>query len=74
MEIFQAAEGWQSMTREELAELLDDNGYEISDERRLPNDTGWQVRLESGQIVNLFDTGTWNVEGKDPDPVEGLLS
>ncbi len=62
------------MTREELTELLDDNGHEISDERRLPNGTGWQFRLESGQIINLFDTGSWNVEGKDPDPVEGLLS
>ena len=62
------------MTREELTELLDDNGYEISDERRLLNGSGWQFRLESGQIINLFDTGSWNVEGRDTAPVEGLLS
>ncbi len=62
------------MTREELTELLDDNGYEISDEQRLPNGTGWQFRLASGQIINLFETGSWNVEGRNPDPIESLLS
>ncbi|MCL4465150.1 MAG: hypothetical protein M1389_03835 [Chloroflexi bacterium] len=61
------------MTREELTELLDDNGYEISDEQRLPDGTGWQFRLASGQIISLLDDGSWNVEGSDPAPVEALL-
>ncbi|MCL5959527.1 MAG: hypothetical protein M1358_09480 [Chloroflexi bacterium] len=59
------------MTREELTELLDDNGYEISDEQRLPDGTGF--RLASGQIISLLDDGSWNVEGSDPAPVEALL-
>ncbi|MBI4320043.1 MAG: hypothetical protein HY675_16250 [Chloroflexi bacterium] len=62
------------MTREEMTELLDDNGYEISDEQRLPDGTGWQFRLASGQIISLFDGGSWNVEGRNPDPIERLLS
>lgn len=62
------------MTRDELLELLDDNGYEISDEQRLPDDSGWRFRLASGQIIDLFDEGSWNVEGRNPDPIESLLS
>lgn len=62
------------MTREELTWLLDDNGYEISNEQRLPDGTGWHFRLASGQIIDLFDTGSWNVEGSNPGPIEELLS
>ncbi len=61
------------MTREEMTELLDDNGYEISDEQPLPSGTGWQFRLASGQIISLFDDGSWNVEGSNPGTVESLL-
>jgi hypothetical protein len=61
------------MTREELTSLLDDSGYEISDEERLPNDAGWKFWLVSGQIIDLFDTGSWKVAGSDPDSIESLL-
>ncbi len=61
------------MTREELTLLLDDNGYEISNEERLPNEEGWKFWLVSGQIIDLFDTGSWKVEGSDPDSIESLL-
>jgi hypothetical protein len=47
--------------------LLDDNGYEIS------NEDGWKFWLASGQIIVLFDTGSWKVEGSDPDSIESLL-
>lgn len=57
-----------------MTELLDDNGYEISEEQRLPDGTGWHFRLASGQIINLFDGGGWKVEGRNPDPIESLLS
>ncbi len=55
-------------------ELLDDNGYEVSDEERLQDESGWRFQLASGQIIILFDTGSWKVEGKDHGPVESLLS
>jgi len=31
---------------------------------RLANDTGVQLRLKNGGIVNIFDNGTCNVRGK----------
>ncbi len=62
------------MTREEMTELLDDNGYEISDEQRLPDSAGWRFRLASGQIINLFDGGSWQVEGSNRELIESLLS
>ncbi len=61
------------MTREELRSLLDENGYDISNEERLPDGAGWQFRLASGQVVDLFATGSWAVEGSNPDPIESLL-
>ncbi|HZP44592.1 MAG TPA: TIR domain-containing protein [Candidatus Binataceae bacterium] len=45
----------------------------MSEESRLGNDTGWQIRLKSGQIVNIFDKGTFNVQGKNPEIVRKLM-
>lgn len=61
------------MTLEEIKERLNATGYKITDEKRLPNNTGSQVRLASGQIVNAFDKGTWNVQGKNPEEVRAIL-
>jgi predicted nucleotide-binding protein len=36
----------------------------ITKEGRLPNDTGSQLHLSNGSIVNCFDNGTVNVQGK----------
>lgn len=53
------------MTLDEAKALLKSNGYSITDEKRLPNDTGTQLKLGTGQIVNVFDKGTFSVQGKD---------
>jgi predicted nucleotide-binding protein len=44
--------------------LLTAAGLAITSEQRLNNDTGWQLRLANGGIVNIFDTGKFNVQGK----------
>src|ERR1051326_4671332 len=62
------------MTRDELVAILGGGGYQIKTEERLPNGTGYQIRLATGQMVNLFDKGTWNVQGKNPDPIKKLLA
>lgn len=54
------------MTIEDIKNRLKKAGYAIRDEKRLGNDTGFQLRLDGGAIVNLFDKGTVNVQGK-PD-------
>lgn len=61
------------MTLDEVKEALEQGGYEIKSERRSGNDLGWQLRLTNGGIVNVFDTGSFNVQGKcQPEIKEAL--
>lgn len=53
--------------------LLESKGFIIDSTDRLPNDTGEQLRLTNGAIVNVFDNGTVTVQGKNSDPVERAL-
>lgn len=61
------------MNLEDVKIVLGRFGYEIVTERRLPNDTGTQLRLAKGSIVNVFDKGTFNCQGKNCEAVEALL-
>ncbi len=54
--------------------LLEEAGHEIVDESRLGNDTGDQLRLKCGAVVNLYDKGTVQVQGKNRDGIQELLS
>ncbi|SHF02784.1 Predicted nucleotide-binding protein containing TIR-like domain [Desulfacinum infernum DSM 9756] len=53
--------------------VLQEAGFTIRQENRLPNNTGYQLRLTSGQVVNVYDKGTFNVQGKDPDRIKNIL-
>ena len=57
----------------EARTILEAAGFEIGTEKRLPNKTGTQLRLKNGAIVNIFDKGTYNVQGKNKDVVEAAL-
>lgn len=61
------------MTIDDVKRALDGAGLSIKTEKRLPNDTGSQVRLVNGAIVNCFDNGTVNVQGKNKDAVGKAL-
>lgn len=61
------------MTLDEAKKRLVAAGYKIVKEERLRNDTGTQLRLDSGPIVNVFDNGTVNCQGKNRQAVEGQL-
>ncbi|WP_338827671.1 TIR domain-containing protein [Neomoorella thermoacetica] len=61
------------MNVQETKQILDQHGFKVQEEKRLPNDTGWQLRLYTGQVVNIFDKGTFNVQGKNPDAVKKVL-
>lgn len=58
---------------ERAKELLKEAGYEITSEERLPNDTGYQLRIDCGAVVNIYDKGTYNVQGKEAAPVKEVL-
>lgn len=61
------------MKLEAAVRLLQEAGLTITDTHRLANDTGSQIVLASGQVVNVYDKGTCNVQGKDPEAIERLL-
>lgn len=54
---------------DEARELLARSGLEITKEGRLRNNTGTQLRLACGAIVNVFDAGTFNIQGRNTDAV-----
>ncbi len=53
--------------------IIEKAGLKIEAECRLGNNTGTQLRLNSGQLVNIYDTGNFSVQGKNPDSVRKLL-
>lgn len=61
------------MSLEEVKTALVEAGYRVSREERLGNNTGTQLRLDGGAIVNIFDNGTINCQGKNCEKVETLL-
>jgi len=61
------------MTLEEVKKRLAGGGHKVAKEDRLANDTGTQLRLDNGAIVNVFDKGTVNCQGKNCKTVEALL-
>lgn len=61
------------MTVDEIRACLQAAGLQIASEGALPNGTGTQLRLQNGAIVNSFDTGKFNVQGKNQDAVKECL-
>ena len=62
------------MTVDEARALLNRGGLGIVTEQRLGNNTGTSFRLENKAILNVYDTGTFNVQGKNQDQVKQLLT
>ena len=59
------------MTLEEVREILSQNGIAIQTINDIPH--GKALRLESGQIINCYDSGKHVVQGKHPEKVKMLL-
>jgi len=60
------------MNIEQVKELLIDNGYLVTNEKDLGGN-GTQIKLSNGTMINVFNTGTINVQGKNSDPIKQLL-
>ena len=63
----------EALTLDEVRQALNAAGLDIATEERLPNDTGTQLRLVNKAIVNVFDNGNVNVQGKNQDAVKTAL-
>lgn len=61
------------MTIDEVRQRLANAGIAIGSESRLGNNTGVQLRLVNDAIVNVFDKGTCNVQGKNTEEVQAAL-
>ncbi len=62
------------MTLDEIKSAVQKAGLPIKSDSRLPNDTGTQLRLQNGAIINCFDKGTYNIQGTNKESVERALA
>lgn len=61
------------MRKEEIKNILSKNNLSIINEKRI-NDCGYMLKVSNGAIINIFDTGTYNVQGKNTEEIKKILS
>lgn len=61
------------MNAKDAREQLNRAGLAVTEEKRLGNETGTTLRLDNGAIVNLFDNGTVNFQGKNQNQAREAL-
>lgn len=59
---------------DQVKELIKKNGFTILDEKRTGNNLGTLLRLSNGCIINCWDKGTVNCQGKNAEEVSRLMS
>lgn len=62
------------MTKEQVKTILLNGGFQITEEKRTGNNLGTVYKLDNGCIVNCWDTGKVNCQGKNVDPIKALLN
>lgn len=62
------------MSLETLKAILKKENYGIVSEGRTGNNLGTIIKLENGCIINCWDKGTVNCQGKNMDVIEQLLN
>jgi predicted nucleotide-binding protein len=61
------------MNVDDAKRLLNEAGVDVQSVTRLPNDTGVQLRCAGGAVVNVYDSGSYTVQGrKDARVAEAL--
>jgi len=61
------------MYKEEIKTILMNKGYKIEAEERAANNYGDILRISNGCIINCYDKGTHNLQGKNTEEIEKLL-
>jgi predicted nucleotide-binding protein len=61
--------GCRNMDAETACKMLSNGGFEIAVRRRLPDGKGTQIRTVSGEVVNVYDTGRFVINGQHNDAV-----
>ena len=60
------------MTYEEITERLRCGKYKIESEKPIAN--GKQIKLNNGSVINCYNNGNHNVQGKSNDEIKNFLS
>jgi predicted nucleotide-binding protein len=61
------------MEKDTALARLEAAGLSIKSADRNGNETGWQIRLTSGAIVNCYDNGNVNIQGRNQDTARAAL-
>lgn len=61
------------MQKEQIKSIIASKGYTIISEKRLPNNCGDVLRLNNDCIINCYDKGTHNCQGKNAQEIKELL-
>jgi len=61
------------LATDEILKRLQSDGLKLASRTRLPNDLGDQLRFQGGEIVNVFDNGHIQVQGKNKDRVSEII-
>lgn len=62
------------MTTEQAILVMQNAGYVLKEQKRLKNNFGDQLVFTTGEIVNVYDKGSYSVQGKNGEPVKKILS
>lgn len=62
------------MNKEQVKDILINNGYTIQEEKRSGNDLATVYKLSNGCIVNCWDSGKVNCQGKNKNDVDSLFN
>lgn len=61
------------MTLEEVKQKIGQNGYSIISEKANGNNTGMMLKLNNGAIINIFNSGKVNYQGKNTEEIKNIL-
>lgn len=61
------------MTRDYVVSLLKQNSVNIESENRMNNNLGTVLRTHTGCLVNVYDSGKVNCQGKNREEIEKII-
>jgi predicted nucleotide-binding protein len=61
------------MDKDTAVEKLKGAGLAVRSDERMGNETGWQIRLDSGAIVNCYDNGNVTFQGRNQEAARAAI-
>ena len=62
------------MNKNTIIHIITEHGYKVLSDTRLKNNYGDALRLSNGTIVNVYDSGKFHCQGKNPEEINALLN